>query len=357
MALKSHATIIDDIQDLLGSNTTDFTDALLTKYLAQGLNEFSRYCPQIVRETLAATEDSKELDISSIKDRLWINALEYRIDKDEREWREFTEHYNNILSMEIDFYPSDTDSGIDTDEALDASETGVDCDADATSAIPVGTIIKIENELMYVTATGTSLTVSRGYLGTTATTHVTDTDIKIPEKVYLYCAKAHKVPVVTDLAGAATAAYTAGVITINADELSTTGTIETGSTFTIATDGTNTHYTLIEDATLSGGAADLTFTPALAEAIAEDDVVTFDNSTLTPRLETLLIDLVAARAVISISTKFINEINKGGASVWRDWLTWGREHLAITISKLEKEAQKYQRPYETLARTYIASSS
>uniref|UniRef100_A0A6H1ZIJ3 Uncharacterized protein n=1 Tax=viral metagenome TaxID=1070528 RepID=A0A6H1ZIJ3_9ZZZZ len=354
MALKSHATIIDDVQSLLGSNTTDFTDAILTTRIAEGLNELSQYSPHIVRETIAATEDSKELDINSVKDLLWIDALEFRVDEEDREWRNFIEYFHNMISMEIGFYPSDTDSGIDTDEALDASETGVDCDADASDAIDVGDIIKIESELMYVTAVSATspypLTVVRGYGGTTATTHVTDSDIEIPEKVYLYCAKAHKVPVVSDLAGAATAGYTAGVITINVDGLSTTGTLETGSTFTVASDGTNTHYTLIQDTVLSGGAGDLVFTPALAEAISEDDVVTLDNSTLTPMLETLLIDLVAARAAISISTKFINTVATGGVDVWRDYLTWGTTLLGLTLRKLENEARKYQKPYKILPR-------
>lgn len=354
MALKSHATIIDDIQSLLGGNTTDFTDAILTTRIAEGLNELSRYTPHIVRETIVATEDSKELDITSIKDLLWIDALEFKIGQDDREWRNFIEHYHNIVSMEIDFDPEDEDSGIDTAEPLDASETGVDCDANATTAIPVGTIIKIENELMYVTAVSATtpfpLTVSRGYGGTTATTHITDTDIMIPELVYLYCAKAHKIPVLTTLAGAATADYAAGVITINVDGLlPATETIQTGSTFTIASDGTNTHYTLIKDTVLSGGAGDLTFTPALAEAILNNDVVTFDNSTLTPHLETLLIDLVAARATLSISTKFINKVNVGSQYAGRDWFNWGMAQLAITLRKLEEESKKYQKPTKILS--------
>ena len=66
MALKSHATIIDDIQSELGGNTTDFTDAILTTEIAEALQELSRYSPLIVRETFATTEDSKELDITSI---------------------------------------------------------------------------------------------------------------------------------------------------------------------------------------------------------------------------------------------------------------------------------------------------
>ncbi len=71
-----------------------------------------------------------------------------------------------------------SDSGIDTDEELDTTETGINCDADATTAIPVGSIIIIEDEWCYVSATGTTLTVTRGYHGTIATTHDTNKDIR-----------------------------------------------------------------------------------------------------------------------------------------------------------------------------------
>ena len=97
------------------------------------------------------------------------------------------------------------------------------------------------------------------------------------------------------------------------------------------------------------GAGDLTFTPALSEDIANNDVVTFDNSTLTPQLETLLIDLVAARAAISMSTKFINKANIGGGNVWANYLSWGQNKLALTLRKLERLASP--RPSSLLARS------
>lgn len=358
MSLKSHATIIDDIQSLLGSNTTDFSDAFLTIRIAEGLQEFSRYCPFIVKETLATTEDSKELDISFIENLLWIDSLEYRVDKKKREWRNFIEHYNKMVSMDIDFYPADTDSGIDTDEVLDASETGVDCDADATDDIPVGTIIKIENELMFVTATGTTLTVVRGYNHTEGTTHVTDTDIVIPQLAYLYVAKAHNMPPLTDLAGEVdlVAGYAAGLRTIHIDGMGASDTLYKDYLFTLENDGSGTVYRLTEDTTLASNEGDITFMPGLAEAVADNDDITFKNSTLNPRLETLFIDLVAARAAISMSTKFINTVNIGGGSVWQQYLSWGNTHLLLTLRKLEQEAKQYQKPYTILPRSYVASS-
>ena len=132
MALKSHETIIDDIQDMLGSNTTDFTDALLTKSIERSLHELSQYCPHVVRETFALTEDSKEIDISEIKDLLWIDAIEFKTGKTIRQWRNWAAHYGDEISMAIDFWPVDKDSGIDTDEALDSGEEAID---------PVGSLV------------------------------------------------------------------------------------------------------------------------------------------------------------------------------------------------------------------------
>ncbi|MFA5937261.1 MAG: LamG-like jellyroll fold domain-containing protein [Candidatus Paceibacterota bacterium] len=67
-----------------------------------------------------------------------------------------------------------SDSGIDTDEALDAGELAIDCDADATVPIPVGSIIRIGTELRKVTATGTTLTT---VLYGASETHDTNQDI------------------------------------------------------------------------------------------------------------------------------------------------------------------------------------
>ena len=93
-------------------------------------------------------------------------------------WAAVASKWLCATSGKIYLYNKD-DTGIDTDEELDATETAITCDADATTAIPVGSIIHIENELMFVSATGVTLTVTRGYRGTTAATHVTNTDIYI----------------------------------------------------------------------------------------------------------------------------------------------------------------------------------
>ncbi|KKL15601.1 hypothetical protein LCGC14_2503990, partial [marine sediment metagenome] len=98
MALKTHATIILDVQDFLGQNTGDFTSPLLTKTIEQALVQFSHYSPFIAQATLATTDDSKELNITSIKNKLWVAELEYKTGKTPRQFIRWDEHYRNMLS-------------------------------------------------------------------------------------------------------------------------------------------------------------------------------------------------------------------------------------------------------------------
>lgn len=70
------------------------------------------------------------------------------------------------------------DSGTDTAEELDATETGVDVVSGA--ALAVGLTMLVELEQMYVTAIASNTaTVKRGVNGTTAATHATSKDIYI----------------------------------------------------------------------------------------------------------------------------------------------------------------------------------
>jgi hypothetical protein len=70
------------------------------------------------------------------------------------------------------------DSGIVTDEALDASDTTITCDAPVAALS--GATILIDDEQMLVTGTsGYDLTVTRGVNGTTAATHLTDAEINV----------------------------------------------------------------------------------------------------------------------------------------------------------------------------------
>ena len=75
-----------------------------------------------------------------------------------------------------------TDGALATqlNEALDASETGIDVD-DETGITDAGDVILVDNELMLVSPTtdDNTLTVTRGHSGTTATTHADNTLVRL----------------------------------------------------------------------------------------------------------------------------------------------------------------------------------
>lgn len=72
------------------------------------------------------------------------------------------------------------DTGLNTDEELDASETEITCGALADTLVFPGDVAVIDSEQFDVTAVlGNKLTVTRGINGTTAATHTTGADIYI----------------------------------------------------------------------------------------------------------------------------------------------------------------------------------
>lgn len=86
----------------------------------------------------------------------------------------------------------------------------------------------------------------------------------------------------TDLAGAVnnSGGYAKGVSSIAVDAFATSGVYKKGDTFQFADHASSQRYALTADVTMSGGAnATFPFTPALVEAVANDEVITFDSRT------------------------------------------------------------------------------
>jgi 3D (Asp-Asp-Asp) domain-containing protein len=72
------------------------------------------------------------------------------------------------------------DCTLDTAEALTDTETELDCSADATTIIPAGSIIQVDEEQMRVTGTGNpTITIVRGFNGTQPVSHDTAKNIFI----------------------------------------------------------------------------------------------------------------------------------------------------------------------------------
>ena len=88
-----------------------------------------------------------------------------------------------------DSYPANTDSGSDLAEDLDDSEPAVD--VDDGDDFQINDIIEVDTEKMLITNISTNtLTVTRGYLGTTADTHSDNANVYIVNSL---CAEDHRI--------------------------------------------------------------------------------------------------------------------------------------------------------------------
>jgi len=59
------------------------------------------------------------------------------------------------------------------------------------------------------------------------------------------------------------------------------------------------------------------------------------TTSLSPEMERLIVDLVAARLAINVGVKYINSVNKGGANVVSQYVSWGERKLANTLKDLK----------------------
>jgi len=88
------------------STDEDFASDEIDLYIGRCLTEISQTCPYMdVDKTLTTSEDSKEVDISSIREGLlWIDKVEFRVDSDPRDFRNFT-LWGDTLEIDTDLTP------------------------------------------------------------------------------------------------------------------------------------------------------------------------------------------------------------------------------------------------------------
>lgn len=84
----------------------DYTweDDELDIYIRDCLGEISERWPYGTKETLTTTADSKELDISSIEDLLYVDEVEYRVGYNPQRSRNFS-IWGDTLTLDTSFYP------------------------------------------------------------------------------------------------------------------------------------------------------------------------------------------------------------------------------------------------------------
>ena len=66
-----------------------WTDDELNRHIAHAVKEFSEYIPYEQKATKATTTGSRELDISTVTDRIMVEALEYPVDRFPKRYQPF----------------------------------------------------------------------------------------------------------------------------------------------------------------------------------------------------------------------------------------------------------------------------
>ncbi len=168
-----------------------------------------------------------------------------------------------------------------------------------------------------------------------------------PVDVLVRFAVPHLLIQATDTACELSAAAAEGATTLSADGMGATELIEVGDQFTI--ENHRSTYIITVAVTTSSNAATLTFYPPLEAAASDNDDITFRKSTLTPSLEEILCQRVAARAMLSNTVTKLDKINTGGEGVYQKERQWAFDILTESERTLRSMTRAI--PTKTLPRS------
>lgn len=380
---KSFALLVDETEaELQDSGNTLWTAAELAIQLEDALREISEYDPYITREifefetrtgtatattagSLVDTDESQFLatDVNKVifntTDRTWAKVITFTstsvlvLSNDIMASGEGYKIYNRECSNIKQLYLGDVEDYVGPNHGVPLVE-GVEFPIDSDPP-------RYRN----FTVKGNVLTVDLQR----SIADSKDGDAIV--EVYVEFRRKHQVSQLTDVAGAVDlgAGYAAGLSTIHVDELGSAEVIAEDTEFTIA--GTRGVYRTTQATTLSSNEGDITFWPPLLEAIADGEVVTFRESTLSRKLERQVVEFAAGRAAISKGAlllqqandaitqtdlanvevdlaktalaagySLLNTVTKGGPNVMSDYSTQARSNIAVAAG------------YESVAQTY-----
>ena len=98
MNLSDMRTLVRrDLKDEDSSNYR-WQDNEIERAIARAVAETSRYCPREMKATIATTDGSREIDISTLTDRVSVDRVEFPIDETPREFQRFSV-YADIITL------------------------------------------------------------------------------------------------------------------------------------------------------------------------------------------------------------------------------------------------------------------
>jgi len=80
------------------SSSYRWQDNEIDRAIARAVAETSRYCPREMKATIATTDGSREIDISTLTDRVSVDRVEFPIDETPREFQRFSV-YADIITL------------------------------------------------------------------------------------------------------------------------------------------------------------------------------------------------------------------------------------------------------------------
>jgi len=111
--LSAIRTIVRQLlrDEFVSGSDNDFSDDELDIHINQCLDEVSQVAPNIVKEVLTTTANSRELVISDITNLLGIQRLEYPTGQHPRAYRNYKEIDQDTIEIDVDSLPTGGGSG------------------------------------------------------------------------------------------------------------------------------------------------------------------------------------------------------------------------------------------------------
>ena len=145
MNLTEMRTIVRrDLHDEDAANYR-WTDDELDRHIAHAVKDFSEYLPYEQKATKATTSDSRELDISTITDRIMVEAVEYPVDKFPKRYQPFA-LWGDTLTILGDEVPDGSNAYIYYGKlhTLDASSSTIPTQHEDLIAVGAGGYAAVE---------------------------------------------------------------------------------------------------------------------------------------------------------------------------------------------------------------------
>ncbi len=370
---KLFATMVDEVQAELQDDGTIYLDAFVAIQLEDAIREVSDYSSYEMMETFkieSRTGTADENKANALVDDASAQFLEADVGKEiynttDKTWAVVTAFVDTgELTLSKDIME-------DGDEPYAMFNKGCRNEfqiniGDITDHISPPKHGVARGYVEYPIGTKRNFTIEDDILTIAVDDVDSSGDSDADVEVYVWFKKTHRVSQLADLAGTVNGTVVAGATTfVIAAVGSGTEVIAENTLFTFYGSTVRGTYRIKYDLTLSSGGGTIVFWPGLESAPANGAIVAFVGSTLDTRLERLVVELTAARSLISMSAAsnvlavadlasgraLINEISKGGPGTAvstayvnsaagemraaRDYQSRGETKLGIVLNKLE----------------------